>query len=222
VTGLEGEWGAAAGVAGPNHQAMVPWEDPEVPVLAGLIRTLREILFHPGEFFANLGGEGWAEPLVLALLVSSVGLLGTCFWHLLVLAPDGRSSLPGLETGFLIAVMAGAPVLALISVGIGSLCWWGSVVLVGAKRDFIPAWRIFCYAQAGLALGLIPIFGMMVAGLWVLGLMYCGAKEVYGLPAGRTLGALALYLSLQTALALILLLSLVAALALLGFLLLLG
>ena len=96
------------------------------------------------------------------------------------------------------------------------------MALVGAGRDFTPAWRIFCYAQGGMALALIPFFGMLVAGIWVLALLYCGVKQVYGISAGASLGALAIFLTLQAVLALTLLLGLAAALAFLGFLLLLG
>ena len=85
------------------------------------------------------------------------------------------------------AMMAVSPVLALVNLGVGGLCWWGSVALVGAGRDFTPAWRIFCYAQGGMALALIPFFGLVVAGIWILALMYCGVKQVYGLSAGGSL-----------------------------------
>ena len=118
--------------------------------------------------------------------------------------------------------MAGAPVLALANLGVGGICWWGSVALVGAGRDFTPTWRIFCYAQGGMVLGLIPFFGMPVAGIWVLALMYCGVKQVYGISTGGSLGALVVFLSLQAALALIFLLGLAGTLTFLGFLVLLG
>jgi hypothetical protein len=209
-------WGAVAAEAEPDQRALVPWEDPELSALAGFFHTLRGVLFRPGEFFANLGREGWAEPLAFGLIVSSVGLLGALFWLLLVRAPAG------LSPGWLVALMAGAPVLALANLGVGGLCWWGSVALVGAGRDFTPTWRIFCYAQGGMALGLIPFFGMLVAGIWVLALMYCGVKQVYGISTGGSLGALVVFLSLQAALALIFLLGLAATLTFLGFLVLLG
>jgi len=73
-----------------------------------------------------------------------------------------------------------------------------------------------------MALGLIPFFGLLVAGIWVLVLMYCGVKQVYGISAGGSLGALAIYLALQLLLALTFILGLVGVLAGLGFLLLLG
>ena len=225
---LEEGWGAAA-VAEPDPRPPVPWEDPELSALTGFFRTLREVLFRPGEFFENLGREGWAEPLAFALIVSSVGLLGALFWQFLVLAPaggnpgdaTGRFPSWGLDPSWLMALMAGSPVLVLANLGAGGICWWGSVALVGAGRDFTPAWRIFCYAQGGMALALMPFFGMLVAGIWVLVLLYCGVKQVYGISAGGSLGALAVFLLLQAALALTLLLGLAVALALLGFLLLL-
>ena len=86
---LEEGWGAVAAVAEPDHRPPVPWEDPELSALVGLVRTLREVLFRPGEFFENLGREGWTGPLTFGLIVSSLGLLGALFWQFLVLAPAG-------------------------------------------------------------------------------------------------------------------------------------
>jgi hypothetical protein len=196
----------------------------------GFCRTLRDLLVHPEEFFANLGREGWAEPLAFALIVSNLGLLWAFFWPFLVLAPaplppgDAAGLLPFLNLGaeVLLALMAGAPVLVLADLGVGGICWWGSVALVGADREFTPAWRIFCYAHGAFALAVIPCFGMLMAGVWFLVLLYCGVKRFYGISAGPSLGALALFLMLQAGLALLLCLGLAAALALLGCLLLLS
>jgi hypothetical protein len=222
----EDTWGEAA-VPVPAPRRPVPWEDPEVAGLTGFFRTLGDLLFHPGRFFQTLEGEGWAEPLAFALIVSTFGLLGALFWNLLVMAPiaapgdvAGLASFSRLDQGMTVALMAVSPLLVLLNLGVGSLCWWGSVAMLGAVREFTPAWRIFCYAQAGMALALIPFFGLLVAGLWTLALMYSGAKKVYGFSAWSTLAALAIFLSLQAVLGMLLLLGL-AALASLGFLLLL-
>jgi hypothetical protein len=228
MTGEEA-WGAAEAAPELDHRPPVPWEDPELSGLAGFFRTLRDLLLRPGEFFAALGREGWSEPLAFALIVGTGGFLVALFWHLLVLAPAGsemgdaaRSPALGLEPGVLLAVMAGSPVLVLVNLGVGSLCWWGSVALVGAGREFTSAWRIFCYAQGGMALALIPFFGLLAAGIWILVLMYHGAKGLYGLSSWASQGALVIFLTLQAALGMILLAGLLAALACLGFLFLLG
>jgi hypothetical protein len=226
---LQEGWDAVAAGPGPDLKPAVPWEDPDLPVLAGFWRTLRRVLFRPREFFANLGGAGRAEPLVFALLVSSAGLLCTLFWQLLVLAaagltPEdlaGLSPSLGLGPGLVLGLMAASPLLVLLELAAGGLCWWGGVALAGAGRDFTPAWRIFCYAQAGYALACIPIFGMPVAGIWVLVLLYYGVRQVYGVSAWNSLGALAVFLALQVLLAILLVLGLLAGAALMGFLLLL-
>jgi hypothetical protein len=227
---LQVEWGPVAAVPEPGPRPPVPWEDLRLSGPVRFFRTLRDLLFRPGEFFDNLGREGWAEPLAFALIVSSAGLLAALFWQLLVLAPTGlnpeeaRWLSPTLDLGAggLLAMMAGVPVLVLIDLGVSSLCWWASVALVGADRDFTPAWRIFCYAQGGMVLGVIPLFGLVVAGIWILVLLYCGVKQVYGISAWGALGALTIFLSLQALLGLILVAGLMAAAALLGFLLWLG
>ncbi len=212
MTEPEAGWETAAPIPAPAPQAPVPWEDPELSGRAGFLRTLREVLFEPGEFFQRLGGGGWSEPLAFALIVSAIGLLGALFWQLPFMAQSG------MTREVQVALMAGTPVLVLINLGVGGVCWWGSVALTGTGRDFTPAWRIFCYAQGAMALGLIPIFGTAVGGIWVLALLYRGVKQVYGMSTGGALGTLAIFLALQTGLVLLLLLSLAATLVGLGFL----
>jgi hypothetical protein len=219
---LEEEWGAAASFPEAERQG-VSWEDPELPVWKGLYRTLRDLLFSPGEFFENLGPGGWAEPLAFALIVSTTGLLCALFWDLLLLAGTGNSGnsagltlSPSLGPAMLMGLMVGSPLLVLSILGVGSLCWWGSVALLGANREFTPAWRIFCYAQGGMILALIPFLGTMVAGIWVLALMFIGARKVYGFSALNSLGALAIFLIFQILVGMILLLGLSLGLAGLG------
>jgi hypothetical protein len=215
--------------AQPLPRPLPPWEDPELSGPAGFFRTLRRLLLQPAEFFDNLGEGGWAAPLAFALIVSCAGLLWALFWHLLALGPAGPSpdaadpsSMLDVAPGLLVALMAGSPLLILLNLGVGGLCWWGSAVLVGAGREFTPAWRIFCYAQGAMALGFIPFFGLAAAAIWMLALMYCGARQVYGLSAWGSWGALVIFLTLQAMLMLAVLLGLLAGLAGLGFLLLLG
>jgi len=226
MTALEEEWLAAAAVPQSGRRE-VPWEDPELSGWVGFYRTLRDLLLHPGEFFENLGREGWAEPLAFALIASTAGLLGALFWQLLILA-GGATGDPAvmpasyLGPGALLGLMAAAPLLVLVDLGVGGLCWWGSMALAGASREFTPAWRIFCYAQGGLVLAFIPILGLGLAVIWVLALMYLGVKKMFGLSVLSSLGALIMFLTLQALMGMILLLGLIVGVAGLGFLALLG
>jgi hypothetical protein len=220
---LEEEWGAVL-AAPPLKRPQAPWEDPELSGWVGFYRTLHELLLAPGEFFDNLGEGGWAEPLAFALIVSSAGLLVALFWQFLVLAGGATGDSLGLAAsldvgpGALVGLMAAAPLLVLADLGVGGLCWWGSVALIGADGDFRRAWRIFCYAHGGLALAIIPFLGLGLAGFWILALMYIGAKKVYEVSALRSLGALALFLTIQAALGILFFLGLMVGLAGLGLL----
>jgi len=224
---LEDQWGALMYVPQPLRR-QVPWEDPELSAWAGFFRTLREIMVRPEEFFGNLGAGSWAEPLAFALIVSTLGMLFTLFWQLLIFAggpaanPAGLVHALDLKPLALLGFMAAAPLLVLIDLAVGALIWWGSVAVAGAGREFLPAWRIFCYAHGVLILGFIPLLGMLVAGLWALALLYIGARTTLALPTLRSLGALAIFLAFQVVLGIILLLGLVAGLVGLGLLTLLG
>ena len=229
MTELEEGWGAFVTAPQAAPRPRVPWEDPELSGPVAFFATLWRVLFHPGEFFANLGREGgWSEPWAFGLITSTVGLLGAFFWELLIVAPESlhleaAAGMPvSLHPGWVMAAMVSAPFLALVNLGVGAFCWWGGVALVGADRDFTPAWRTFCYAQGGLVLALIPFFGSALAGVWILVLMYCCGKRFYGLSTWSALTAVAMFLMFQVILGLILLISLMAYLALLGILLFLG
>lgn len=225
---LEEQWEALAVGSRPSRYP-VPWEDPDLLGPVGFFHTLRDIMVSPGEFFASLGTQGdWTEPLIFALIASTLGLLFSYFWHLLILAAGLASDTAGLVfpltlgPAALIGLMFTTPLLVLIDLAVGTLCWWGSVALVGASREFTRAWRIFCYAHGILVLAFIPIVGMPVGGIWLLVLLYIAAKRALGLSAWGSLATLAIFLIFQVVLGIILLLGLIAGLAGLGFLALLG
>jgi hypothetical protein len=227
MTTLEEEWGAVAAVPLPERR-QAPWEDPELSGWVGFYRTIRDLLLHPRDFFENLGEGGWAEPLAFALIVSTGGLLFTLFWHFLMLTGGAAGDTAGLaaaldvRSGVLLGLMVAAPLLVLVDLGVGSLCWWGSVALAGISQAFTPAWRIFCYAHGALALAFIPFLGPALGGIWILALMCIGVQKVFRVSALSSLGALAIFLTLQATLAITLLLGLIVGLAGLGFLALLG
>lgn len=208
----------------------IPWEDPDLPRVRGFFRTLWEVLLRPGEFFHHLGGEGWAEPLAFSLIIGTAGTLAGLFQHLLLGAaldrwlgePSGMSQFLALGQGLTAALMVLAPVLALANQGIGSLCLWGSLKLVGAAPGFILVWRMFAYAQGGMATAFIPLVGVPLAGLWVLLLVGQGVQAVCAMTIGRTVVVLLLFLVLQALVLLCFLGGLAALMALMGFLLFLG
>jgi len=180
--------------------AGVPWEDPTLPRLVGFYRTLWEVLRRPGEFFGRLRGPGWAEPLAFGLITATLGLLASLYWHLLLaVVAQGLAGESGVvEKGTALTLMLLVPGMALAHLGWGSLCLWGAVALLGVKTPFNPVWRIFCYAQGSMAAALIPLLGGLIAAVWMLFLIFRGVQRVFGVTAGRAVGALFLSLLLQT------------------------
>lgn len=223
-------WQAAGGAAVPVAGRPIPWEDPDLGRMRGLVRTLGSLLWHPGEFFPGLGRGGRAEPLAFGLITGTVGFLFSLFWSLLLwgAASWATAEAPGIlqvfvaGSGAMLALMAASPLLVLAGLGIGSLCLWGGVAAVGASPGFVPVWRVYCYTEGGMVLGVIPFFGAPVAGVWVLYLLYQGIKTVFDLSPERTLAALAIFLVLQVMVWAVFLGSLLAGLALLGVILFLG
>jgi len=226
LEGLEPESAAAPPQepeAAPAAPAPVPWEDAGFSRFRGLLITLRQVLFHPREFFHNMPREGWAEGLAFALIVGTTGLLASFYWQLLLYLGLNRilGGMPAMlrlfnmGLGAIMAMMLLAPGIMLANLGISSLALWGAAGFSGGGwSSFTAVWRLNCYAQGAMVAGFLPLLGGPVAGLWTLVLIYRGLQGVLGLSSWRALGAVALSLGFQF----LLLLLLLGSLAGLGFL----
>lgn len=206
----------------------VPWEDPGLSRLVGFGRTLGKLLFHPEDFCAHLGPGGRAEPFAFGLIAGTAGLLGCFFWYLLLAAAASRDVVAvsgdtqAFTMGAALVIMALAPILILIELLIGSLCLWAGAALLGLGAGFTPAWRIYCYVQGGVVLALIPIFGVPLAAIWMLLLIYRGVATVWQSSVPQTLAVLAVFLVLQALIWMVLVGSSLALMVLGSFLLFLG
>jgi hypothetical protein len=213
----------------------VAWEDPALSRFRGFGRTLGQLLFRPGEFFANLArthdDSGAAEPFAFGLIAGTVGFLGSMFWYLVLWAAAGRTVAVGTETPRIFSAGAGAalvlfalsPVLVMVNLAICALGLWVGTAMLGGQRGIKAAWRTGCYAQGVLVLGLIPFLGAPVAGILVLFLLYLGAQSLIT-PAApvRTLAAWLIFMVITGCCWGLLTGGLLSFLGLLGFLLFLG
>lgn len=201
----------------------VPWEDPERPRLPGYFQTLVEVLRRPALFFARPARGGPGEPCAFGLITGTTGGLLGLFWLTLLLlsASHGLRSaaewprcdfLPG-AAGVLTVGMALIPLVVLAKLALASLCLWGAAALLGARVGWAPMWRLCCYTTAASALAILPVLGSMLAVPLALFILHQGLRGALGMSVGRALGALAVFLFLQT---------LIAALLVGGFLALLG
>lgn len=186
----------------------IPWEDPEVPRLTGLLRTLWQVMRRPGEFFRGMPRAGAAEALGFGLIVGTLGLLATMYWQWLVLLNLSRQLGQNGMLNWVLQLSSGAmaitiiltPAIALLSLAVSTLALWAALAMLGggASGAFTPLWRINNYAQGPMVLALIPIVGGMAAGLWVLVLLYLGMQRVFSLSSGRSVAVVLIALVLQT------------------------
>jgi len=72
--------------------------------------------------------------------------------------------------------------------------------------------------QAAMVLGVIPFFGIPLAAVWSLVILYCGLSQVFGFSGTRAIGGLVIFAILKGLVWLLLLGTLVLLIALGGFL----
>jgi len=196
---------AAASSPGPAPEP-IPWEDSAVPRLAGLLATVWEGLVRPTKFFRGMPREGWEEALAFGLILGSFGLLATVYWDLLlggslaqaVQKLSGSTWLVALGLVLVMFSMLLVPLLVLAGLLLGSLCLLGGVRLAGGEAPaFTPCLRLSSYAQVALVAGILPIVGGWASTILGLILVYKGVRGVFGMSAGRALGAVAFSFVLQ-------------------------
>ena len=194
----------------PDALGPVPWEDPARPRLPGYFQTLVEVLRRPARFFARPARGGPGEPCAFGLITGTTGGLLGLFWWTLLLLSAGRGLGPAADmsrmvgTGALAAVMVLFPLVVLAKLALASLCLWGAAALLGARVGWAPIWRLCCYTTAASALALVPVLGSLLAAPLALFILHQGLRGALGMSAGRALGALAVWLFLQTLLAAVL------------------
>src|SRR5438067_3620135 len=60
----------------PAAERPIPWEDPAVPWLSGLVDTVKMVLAHPGEAFRRVAlTTGLGRPMLFAVIVGWIALL---------------------------------------------------------------------------------------------------------------------------------------------------
>lgn len=195
----------------------LPWEDPGQPRLAALLTTIWELLRHPSQSFRAPGGEGWDLPLGFGLITGTFGLLAASHFQLLFSLGLNESlarvqGLGGSAFGGgrgLLALMFFTPVLVLLGLFLGSLCLLMILRLWRRPASLSAAFRISCYAQAGLVLAVFPLLGALAGASVSLYLKVKGVQEVFSLPGWRAWIAVFLALLLEAFLLLMGLLALI-------------
>ncbi len=173
------------------------WEDREsVGFLTGLLKTLKETLLSPSQFFKKMAVTGGlTDPLLYAMIVGMAGLTFFYFWDILLHDSLRSFMTPELRAAAdrnLISTM-GTVVVALLTPFV--LIFWLFVVsgmlhiillmVRGASAGFEATFRAVSYSVAPLVFLVIPVCGMPITSLWIMILAIIGLKQAHEITGGK-------------------------------------
>ena len=187
--GLGGYGGHGTGDTGSQsaRKGAAPWEmRHELGLWKALFLTVKEVLLSPERLFKSMPfNEGQREPLAFGVLAGSVGSMFSFFWQILMVGLGLMSVTPpifghfGMGIIFLIMFLC-LPLLMLVGLYIMAGVTHVLLLIVGAARNgFEATFRVVCYSHAAQLLGLVPLVGSWVAGIWQIIVQIIGLREIH-------------------------------------------
>jgi hypothetical protein len=198
------------GGGGSGSGPLPPWEDPAEGWLGRrYLRTVLEASFHPVAFFDRVAnGEDLGKPLLFGFLtaliaqIASVGhelLFGPLMTETIAKAytaitgtPFPSSAATPPEDSWMRSLLSVLllPVVYPVGVFIGAAIVHGGLALFGgANRSFAVTVRALAYTASPQLLGIFPVVGPLIAGVWVLALEIVGIARVHNTSYGKSAAA---------------------------------
>jgi hypothetical protein len=170
--------------AGSGDPGGVPWENPAFyGWIGGFTATLRGVMFRGPEFFSSLGSEGSpALGYLFFVLAGYLCILGSSAWILaaemllpgVLPLPPGRTILPLL----LLPAPAALGLMLLFSAGFIRVVLR---IFAPDRAEFMPIYKVVCYAPAPFVLCIVPFVGPPLAAIWFLVSMLTGCRNALGI-----------------------------------------
>jgi len=172
---------------GPSLREKSPWERrDELGFWPAVGQTLKAVLFSPQKMFSRMTIEGgMKEPLAFGLLTGSLGNMFGFFWQLILMSVGVMAfSAPffgHLGIWFILLIMVVfVPIFVLIGIYVYSAVLHLLLLIVrGAGNGFEATFRVVCFSQGVQVLGIVPLLGGWVAGIWKLTAQIIGLKEIH-------------------------------------------
>lgn len=165
-----------------------------------LFEMIRGVLLDPVNTFRRMKLAGdMGSPLLFALILSTIGMLGALFWNVAMqgmgmFAGQHRINQFAFSTGLMLVLTIFSPVFVLlgtfISSGILHVCL---LITGGAKNGFEATFRVVAYASGATApFHLVPFCGGLIGGIWAIVAQVIGVREMHETTTGRALAAVLL------------------------------
>ncbi|MFA5794596.1 MAG: YIP1 family protein [Candidatus Brocadiia bacterium] len=170
------------------------WDD-EGPFFTKIINTWKMTMFSPIKFFSAVKLTGMGKPLIYALIFGVTGSILNAVWQLLMTKlniPMFGNQLKFLELFnispeiYSAAMIVLSPILIIMSLFIwGGILHLSLMILGGTKNGFEATFRSLCYSYSPFILCLLPICGVIVAGIWMIVLVIIGLRETHQSPTWK-------------------------------------
>jgi len=192
----------------PEGIAGLPWEDPRVGRLSGLLRTIGMFVTRPDEAFSIMAPSGLGRPFFFAVLMAWVELIvGLAYWaafqspFFLMGMPKLREELAEVVVGAGVMAVIGAivfilmPILVAVGLAIHTAILHLMLLIVGeGRRGFETTVKVICYSHTADLANLVPVCGGLLALVWFAALQVIGVARAHGCSYGKA--ALAVFLPL--------------------------
>lgn len=174
----------------------VAWDHPgEWP--RAFFETVKSSLLDPIPFFGAVGeGTGLFKPWLYAVIISITVFACAAAYQAGFVALEGGQEIadaikqallpatmisgPLIFFFFLLFAIIGMPVATTIGIFIqAGLYHLGLIVFGSSKRDFGATFRTVCYSMGPQVFQIVPFFGGLVAGCWLVVLNIIGIKVVH-------------------------------------------
>ncbi|MFH1888743.1 MAG: Yip1 family protein [Candidatus Omnitrophota bacterium] len=161
----------------------VPWQKrKESGLIKALLLTIKQVLFRPGRFFADLEVEkSFFPPLLFAWILSFIGMVFITLFGLL--------SKKGVTLPQAVVALILTPILAVIlptaALFIGTGAMHLFVMLFGGKGGFKGTFNVLAYQSAVSVFSAVPFVGMLIAWVWGIVIGVSGFKHVHKFSTAR-------------------------------------
>ena len=193
-----------------NNRVLTPAVSEDTGYFAGLLKTLKGVLFTPAKFFNSVKGEDriW-EPIAFGILIGSIGFMFDIFWAFLLSAEEVSDILeklyPYSNTEYLfIGYICLSPPLVLMFMFFSTIViHFCLFILRGAHRGFVETLKVSAYSTSTLIFCLIPYIGEYIALIWWIITVVTGLREIHEISTLRASFSLILPLFLFLMLAVV-------------------
>jgi len=167
-----------------------PWESEE-GFFRAFLRTTREVLFSPTQFFKKVAmGEGCWSPLFYGIISGIIGFGVSLLWQWLLFSqfiPTQIFSFIPFSL-YLTIIIIGMPFMVALSILIGSGVTHLCLTIVGGnKNGFEATFRPISYSYSAHLFDIFPFIGSFIGSIYMLILIILGVREGHGISTGKAI-----------------------------------